>query len=146
MSNLTCVPEVARNKENESLIFRMFFLPANPAWNKSVLKLNLKFLTLTPSLAQRINNISNGAAARTVNVVLMICGGLRSGSLNMCLISGLTPRTGVKGVEALVEPTFSSRTARDQRRGFEMTASPRISSTLYLPFVIPSSFDFTPTS
>lgn len=122
------------------------YLPARPPWKPKALKENLKFFTLTPILVHRMSRMKKGAKARAVKVVDIICGGLRSGSLNMCLISGRGPLNTVGTAGAAADPSLNSTAPSGQRVGLLITASPMISSMLYLPDNIPSSLALAPTS
>lgn len=128
----------------------ILFLPANPPWKSKLLNEKLKFDTLIPNLIQIPNKMTSGAMTRPVNRVEMTGGGRRSGSRNICLISGRIPLIGAAGEEvacAAAGPVIrSSASARVHLNGLLMIASPMINSTLYFPDLMPNSDALLPIS
>ena len=97
--------------------------------------------------------IRNGMRQKIVNALEIIAGGLFSGCLNVCWISGLMPSTMLVRspstlgfVSAATSPgKLSSTSAKYHAWGFEITASPIMRWISYLPDFPPNSFAFALT-
>ena len=97
--------------------------------------------------------IRNGMRQNIVNALEIIAGGLFSGCLNVCWISGLIPSTMLVRspstlgfVSSATSPgKLSSTSAKYHAWGFEITASPIMRWISYLPDFPPNSFAFALT-
>ena len=97
--------------------------------------------------------IRNGMRQNIVNALEIIAGGLFSGCLNVCWISGFIPSTMLVrspstlgfASSATSPGKLSSTSAKYHAWGFEITASPIMRWISYLPDFPPNSFAFALT-